>query len=61
MNNTKNSSTFQPQSFTRPKYRADVDGMRAFAILSVLFFHAYPDVLKGGFIGVDVFLSYLGI
>lgn len=60
MNSTKNSSTFQPQSFTRPKYRADVDGMRAFAILSVLFFHAYPNVLKGGFIGVDVFFVISG-
>lgn len=60
MNNTENLSTLKPQSFTRPKYRADVDGMRAFAILSVLFFHAYPDVLQGGFIGVDIFFVISG-
>lgn len=39
------SMTTLPQSFTRPKYRADVDGMRALAILAVLFFHAYPNSL----------------
>lgn len=49
-----------PQSFTRPKYRADVDGMRALAILAVLFFHAYPSSLPGGFVGVDVFFVISG-
>jgi len=37
-------------------YRADVDGLRAVAILIVVAFHAFPDVFPGGFIGVDVFL-----
>lgn len=54
------SMTTLPQSFTRPKYRADVDGMRALAILAVLFFHAYPNSLPGGFVGVDVFFVISG-
>lgn len=49
-----------PISSSRPKYRADVDGMRALAILSVLFFHAYPTSVPGGFIGVDIFFVISG-
>lgn len=49
-----------PQSFSRPKYRPDVDGMRALAILSVLFFHAFPETLPGGFVGVDIFFVISG-
>lgn len=49
-----------PLSFSRPKYRADIDGMRALAILAVLIFHAYPSSLPGGFVGVDVFFVISG-
>jgi peptidoglycan/LPS O-acetylase OafA/YrhL len=41
-------------------YRADVDGLRAVAILSVIVFHAWPDALPGGFVGVDVFFVISG-
>lgn len=43
-----------------PKYRPDVDGLRALAILSVLSFHAFPEVVTGGYIGVDVFFVISG-
>ena len=37
------------------KYRAEIDGLRALAVLPVIFFHAGFEFFGGGFVGVDVF------
>ncbi|MCD9198134.1 acyltransferase family protein [Aeromicrobium wangtongii] len=41
-------------------FRPDIQGMRGLAVLLVVVHHAWPDVLPGGFVGVDMFFTVSG-
>ncbi|WP_081277300.1 acyltransferase family protein [Gallibacterium anatis] len=42
------------------KYRPEIDGLRAIAVISVIIFHFKSDWLPGGFLGVDIFFVISG-
>src|SRR3984957_2498276 len=41
-------------------YRRDIDGLRATSVLTVVLFHSFPNLVRGGFVGVDVFFLISG-
>ena len=52
-------ATRPPAKSTRP-LRADIQALRAIAVTSVVVFHLWPNLLPGGFVGVDVFFVISG-
>ena len=48
------------QKVMKNTYRPEIDGLRALAVLSVIFFHAGIKLFKGGFVGVDIFFVISG-
>lgn len=41
-------------------YRSEVDNLRAVAVISVIFFHYFPNILPLGYLGVDIFFVISG-
>lgn len=43
-----------------PTYRPEIDGLRALAVLAVVFYHLDASFIRGGFAGVDIFFVISG-
>jgi peptidoglycan/LPS O-acetylase OafA/YrhL len=48
------------EQIRRIKYRLDINGLRAVAVISVVIYHIDKTVLKGGWLGVDIFFVISG-
>ena len=47
-------------SIKRISFRQDINGLRAIAVLAVVFYHAELELFKGGWLGVDIFFVISG-
>ena len=47
-------------SFSKKEYRPEIDGIRAFAVLTVIINHFNKEILPGGYLGVDIFFVISG-
>lgn len=55
MSNTQSRPLFKPS-----RYRLEIDGLRAFAVVAVIINHFNKDILPGGYLGVDIFFVISG-
>jgi peptidoglycan/LPS O-acetylase OafA/YrhL len=56
----QSNASATPDVRLRSNYRPDIDGLRALAIIPVIIFHAFPRIMPGGFVGVDIFFVISG-
>lgn len=59
-NDEVRNSASSPTALSKASYRPDIDGLRAVAVLPVVFFHAGFRFVQGGFVGVDIFFVISG-
>ena len=56
----KFTSILDISNINRISFREDINGLRAIAVLAVVFYHADIQLFKGGWLGVDIFFVISG-
>ena len=59
MGNSQNQIRTMPQA-KQYSYRPEIDGIRAFAVISVIINHFNKEILPSGYLGVDIFFAISG-
>ena len=54
------SQAFHKPTQAKSKYRPEIDGLRAFAVVAVIINHFNKDLLPSGYLGVDIFFVISG-
>ena len=58
---TINQSSINANNVSKAsRYRPEIDGLRAFAVVAVIINHFNKDILPGGYLGVDIFFVISG-
>lgn len=60
LTSNKSPEGFSLSATTSSRYSPSIDGLRAVAVLLVLGVHLFPEWVKGGFVGVDIFFVISG-
>ena len=60
INFIKVNKNLQNHIISKGKYRPEIDGLRAFAVISVIINHFNKDILPSGYLGVDIFFVISG-
>ena len=53
-------SVYSNSASKTSRYRPEIDGLRAFAVVAVIINHFNKDILPGGYLGVDIFFVISG-
>lgn len=56
---THNKINFNVNKVIKTRYRPEIEGLRAFAIVAVIINHFNKEIMPSGFLGVDIFFPIL--
>ena len=56
LSHSRTATELRPHAISLSSHRVDIDGLRAVAAITIVFFHYGVPGFSGGFVGVDILL-----